>query len=85
MGYWRRRRSWNSAATARNIELRISMNIPATPSRNKGLADRNIIGDHRRLESCTKTDGRPRAEGPYRVTILRIWHPNHWTMVQPMP
>jgi len=63
IGYWRRRRSRNSAASARNIELRISMNIPAMPSRNSGLADRNITEDHRRLENCTKTDERSRAEG----------------------
>ena len=58
MGYWPRRRSRNSAASARNIELRINMNIPAMPSRNSGLADRNITKDHHRLESCTKTDKR---------------------------
>jgi hypothetical protein len=63
IGYWRRRRSRNSAASTRNIELRISMNIPAMPSRNSGLAERNITKDHHRLESCTKTAERSRAGG----------------------
>jgi hypothetical protein len=39
------------------------MNIPAMPSRNSGLAERNITEAHHRLESCTKTDGRSRAKG----------------------
>jgi hypothetical protein len=39
------------------------MNIPATPSRNSGLADRNITEDHHRFESCAKTAERSRAEG----------------------
>src|SRR5580658_5940720 len=61
IGYWRRRRSRNSATSARNMELRISMNIPATPSRNSGLADRNITEDHHRFKNGAKTNDRTRA------------------------
>jgi hypothetical protein len=69
MGYWRRRRSRNSAASARNIELRISMNIPAMPSRNSGLADRNITEHHHRWKAPKPMSG-PTPRGPYRATIL---------------
>jgi hypothetical protein len=61
------------------------MNIPAMPSRNSGLAERNITEDHHRLESCTKTDGRSRAEGTLSRNDPLIWRPNHWTIVQPRP